>query len=493
MTRGHAKLEPLLLGCDEVGLDIALTQRSLYEFIKIAWQVVEPSRAFMDNWSIGAICEHLEAIQTKELTRLVINVPPGAMKSLSCAVFFPAWSWTMTPGTKFIFSSYADQVARRDSLRCRALYENPWYRARWGAKSQPVDSQWTATKFMNSAGGFRMATTVRGQVTGEHADVQVVDDPLKPLEVTGSLAVSKNALENVLMWWTETMSSRLVDFEKSARIIIMQRLHAGDLAGAMLKEAGGYEHLRLPMEYEQRLHCTTSIGFTDPRTEEGELLWPERFSPAAVEQLKHDLGPRGTKAQLQQDPTPSEGTVFMKDWLRFYTESAMPTQFGAMIQSWDATFKEAGSSYVVGQCWGVANGNYYLLGQVRKRMSFTDTCTAVKQMTVKWPKSLTKLVEAKANGNAIVDHLKSEISGFVLVEPQGGKEARAQAVEPLFAAGNVYLPDPAWQPWVSAYVEELLAFPAGSDDDQVDATTQALVYLHGKRIDRLRKAMENQR
>lgn len=490
MTSGVLDLDPFVLDVDDLRLERELGARSLYDFIQMAWPLVEPSRKFIEGWHLEAVCEHLEAALSGELTRLVINMPPGGMKSLACSVFFPAWAWSARPERKFIFASYADSVTKRDSLRCRNIIDSSWYKARWGHVFRARDNQWNIQKFSNDRGGFRMATTVSGQVTGEHADVQVVDDPIKPLEVSGSLAVSATALEKVLLWWNETMSSRLVDFKTSSRIIIMQRLHANDLAGAMLRE-DGYEHLMLPMEYESKRRCSTSIGFSDPRTEEGELLWPARFPPEAVDSIKKELGPRGAAAQLQQNPTPAEGTIYKRDWVRFYRQNEMPTFFSTMILSWDCTFKEAGTSFVVGQVWGCADSNYYLLDEVRKRMGFTETCNSLLAQSVKWPRAIGKLIEAKANGDAIVDHLKSKVSGLRLVEPEGGKEARAQAVEPLWAAGNVYIPDPTWQPWVGEWLEEILAFPSGTNDDRVDAMSQALVYLHSRKADKLRKAMAN--
>lgn len=487
---GYVDYDACLEGVDDVRLERELCQRSLYDFVQAAWHLIEPARPFIPGWHVEAVCEHLEAVLHGQITRLVINIPPGSMKSLACSVFFPAWAWAVRPEKKFIFASYADSVTKRDSLRCRNIIDSAWYRARWGHIFKPSEDNWNIQKFSNNQGGFRMATTVAGQVTGEHADVQVVDDAIKPLEVSGTMAVASTALEKALLWWNETMASRLVDFNKSARVIMMQRLHSNDLAGEALR-AGGYEHLMLPMVFEEKRRCSTSIGFTDPRTEDGELLWPARFTPEAVAKIKQELGPRGYQAQLQQNPTPAEGTIFKRDWLRFYRPGDMPEHWTAQVQSWDCTFKEAGSSYVAGQVWGTAGANYYLLDQVRDRMGFDATCRALVAQTKKWPRAIGKLVEAKANGDAIVDHLKSRVSGLRLVEPEGGKEARAQAVEPLWAAGNVYLPDPTWQPWVQDFIEELLAFPAGVNDDQVDAMTQALVHLHVSKARKLREAMAN--
>jgi predicted phage terminase large subunit-like protein len=455
-------------------VDRELSKQSLRYFVEVAFNQVEPSRKFLSNWHIDAICEHLEAVTRSQITRLVINVPPGSMKSLLTCVLWPAWVWTFRPESKWIFGSYALGISKRDNLRMRRLIESDWYKKRWGDGFEPLDDNWGAIKFVNDRAGYRLATSVGGTCTGEHADVQVVDDPIKPMDVAGTSAVTKTILSTCDTWWQETMASRLVDFEKSARVIIMQRLHTHDLAGLVLKE-GGYELLRLPMEFEPTERSYTSLGFKDPRTAEHELLWPERFTPDAVTRLKKELGSRGAAAQLQQRPTPLVGSLFMRKWIQYWRE--LPRNM-TLIQSWDCTFKEADTSdYVVGQVWGACGAQYYLLDQVRDRMSFSSTLRAIEALSAKWPMAHCKLIEAKANGPGVADVLKEKISGIVLVEPQGGKEARANAVEPLWEAGNVFLPDPEQAPWVNDFVEELVNFGSSIHDDQVDAMTQALMRL----------------
>lgn len=234
-----------------------LLTKSLHDFVRRGWHVVEPARPFKDNWHIGAICEHLQAVSAGQIKRLVINVPPGTMKSLTCSVFWPAWRWTHAPETKWIFASYGDPPAKRDSLRTRRLVESAWYRGLWGDVWRPQQADWGVVKFSTDRAGYRFYTTVAGAVTGEHADVQVVDDPLKPRELTGASSTRRGALERALTWWTETMSTRVTDAERSARVIIMQRLHESDLAGAMLL-TGEYNHLCLPM-HGTRLGCPVRV------------------------------------------------------------------------------------------------------------------------------------------------------------------------------------------------------------------------------------------
>lgn len=474
-----------------IALDRELSKQSLRHFVQIAWPQVEPSRDFLSGWHIDAICDHLEAVTKNQITRLVINVPPGSMKSLLCCVFWPSWVWTFKPGAKWIYGSYALGISRRDNLRMRRLIESEWYKSRWGNKFSPLDDNWGAIKFVNDQAGFRLATSVGGTCTGEHADVQVVDDPIKPMDVSGTSAVTKSVLRNCENWWQETMASRLVDFEKSARVVIMQRLHTHDLAGIVLKDEG-YEHLRLPMEYEADSPCVTGINFKDPRKEEGELLWPDRFPKAAVARLTKELGSRGAAAQLQQRPSPICGSLFKREWIQHW--KVMPARFTSVIQSWDCTFKDADTSdYVVGQVWGASGSQFYLLDQIREKMSFSATIKAIQMLSIKWPEAHLKLVENRANGAGVVDVLQDQITGLVLVDPRGGKESRANAIEPLWEAGNVFIPDPEKHSWVHDFIEELVTFGSNMHDDQVDAMTQALMRLqeYNQRLASFSASMNN--
>ncbi len=491
--------EEMLALSSDVDIDRELAARSFREYVEMAWPQVEPASPFMPNWHIDAICDHLEATKAMDITRLLINVPPGCSKSMLTTVLFPTWRWTDNPEWKAITTSYGEMPVERDCLRSRALLESHWWRERWGHQMRPMKSRWTKTYYRNEQGGFRLGATPGGQVTSEHANTHIYDDPLKPIEVTGSVHVSKAALEAAAQFETQTMATRFVDFATSVKIIVMQRLHEGDNAGRALQDEG-FVHLCIPMRYEPQIfvdggkcpikNCKAQHLFKDPRTEEGELLDPARKPEEAVARLEIELTPRGAAAQLQQRPSPAEGAIFKKHQIRYYRRADLP-KLQKLLQSWDMTFKQAGSSFVVGQVWGQAGADCYLLDQVRDRWGFSETCEQVRMLTVKWPKANRKLVEAKANGNAVVDALQSEIPGFVLVEPEGGKEARAHAVEPQFEGGNVWLPHPDEAPWVVGYVEEVLGFPAMVNDDQVDCTTQALVEMRDNALERLRRAMSS--
>jgi predicted phage terminase large subunit-like protein len=308
----------------------------------------------------------------------------------------------------------------------------------------------------------------------------VVDDPIKPKEVT------KQKLKACQDWWKHTMFSRARDQKTVRRICIMQRLHQDDLAGMFLAE-GGWEHLRIPMKFEPKEACSTS-RWKDPRVSDGELLWPEKFPDTVVKDLDK-MGQYVVASQYQQRPAPEAGNIFQRAWFQSYNPKSLPV-WDQLCQSWDCTFKDSDNAdFVVGQVWGRRGSSFYLLDEVRRRMNFQETVYAIKEMRRKWPKANAILIEDKANGPAVESVLGKEISGIVMVNPMGGKISRANAVQPFFEAMNVlhpaadYVDEEGDRPygWIDAHREELANFPTGSHDDRVDACTQALIWLAEKR------------
>jgi predicted phage terminase large subunit-like protein len=469
-------------------------RRSLLEFVVQAWPILEPSTPFVDGMHVRAICEHLQALTEGRLQNLIINVPPGHAKSLLTAVFWPAWVWIDQPGIRWLFASYSAQLSVRDSVKCRRLVESQWYQARWGERYQLTSDQNQKHRFENDRTGYRIATSVGGSATGERGDMVVVDDP-HSVDQAESDAERSAAVE----WWNGTMSTRLNDFRTGHKVVIQQRLHEADLTGDLLAK-GGFELLSLPAEYEPDGCYTTSIGWTDPRQERGELLWPQKIRRENLDQLKVTLGSYRYAGQYQQRPSPAQGGIFKRFWLRYWRPAHLdlppvqvrtsdgqilsieavpvPARFDTIIQSWDMAFKDlASSDYVVGQVWGALQADRFLLDQQRGRMDMPATKKAVQEMSQRWPKAATKLVEDKANGPAVVQELRHDIAGLIEVTPEGGKVARAHAVSPQAESGNIYLPHPAIAPWINAFIDELTVFPNGRNDDQVDAMTQALIRL----------------
>jgi len=476
-------------------LKMEMARRRLHEFVLQAWPLLEPATPFVEGMHVRAVCEHLQAVAEGRLRNLIINIPPGHAKSLLTAVFWPTWVWIDHPEARWLFSSYREPLATRDSVKCRRLIESGWYQQRWGDRYQLSGDQNQKNRFENTRTGYRVVVPMSAG-TGERGDYVVVDDP-HSVDQAASDTERRAAVE----WWNGSMATRLNDLSSGHKVVIMQRLHESDLTGDLLAK-GGYDLLCLPAEFEPERRCATSIGWSDPRQEAGELLWPEKVSRADLDGLKNTLGSYRYAAQYQQRPAPAEGGLFKRCWFRYWrpahlelppvpvrmadgtTQSiaavSLPEHFDQMVQSWDLAFKDLETSdYVVGQVWAARGADRFLLDQRRERMDMPRTMEAIRGMSAQWPRTAAKLVEDRANGPAVIATLQHEIAGLIAVNPEGGKIARAAAVSPQIESGNVYLPHPSIASWVEDLLEECVAFPHAAHDDQVDALTQALNRLQG--------------
>lgn len=395
------------------------------------------------------------------------------MKSLCVSVFWPVWEWITRPSTRWLFASYAEKLSIRDSIKCRRIIESAWYRARWGDAFRLVGDQNAKDRFENDKTGYRIATSVGGTATGEGGDILVADDPNKLEEIH-----SEAARLSVNRWLDEIWPMRRNDPTTSRMVIVQQRGHERDATGHLLAKDAGWELLKIPMEYKGK-KLVTSLGGYDPREKEGDLMWPERVNPETLIEMKKDLGRFGVAGQLQQEPEPEGGRIFMREHWKYY--KALPAKFDGIALSWDATFKGlSDSDFVAGQAWGWVGAMLYLIDRVKDRLSFTATLQAIINMRAKWPTAQAVLVEDKANGPAVIDVLKKKIPGMIAVEPEGGKLSRAYAAQPQQEAGNIWIPDPSIAPWVGDFVGECAAFPGAPNDDEVDAMTQ-FVNWHGRR------------
>lgn len=428
------------------------------------------------------------------------NVPPGSMKSRIVSVFLPAWVWLHWPSWRALFLSSNPRVALRDSVYCREVLRSEWYQKTFRPGWELADDQDAKGLYRNTSGGFRQAQGFSAKVTGDRFDAIIWDDPHDADDVHSALK-----RESVIERWDSAVANRLNDLRSSVRVGIMQRLHESDLSGHVLRQ-GGWEHLRLPMELEATTGCScpscargeTLIGWRDPRTSEGEVLHPARFTPEVLAS-ERARGSFYYAGQFQQRPAPAGGNMFPREWWRFWRpvgmspvrrpkgcDQTLPTVelapdvaamgFDEVVQSWDLTFKDSdGSDYVAGGVWGRKGADKFLLHRVWRRMSFTDSLRALRETAAAYPEARAIYVEDKANGPAVISALKGEIAGIVPVEPTGSKVARASAMQPQVEAGNVYLPEHA--DWLDDFIGEFDTFPRGAHDDQVDMTTQAIMKL----------------
>lgn len=528
---------------EEQAREMEECEADLRRFIEAGWHVLEPGRAFKGNWHIDAICEFLTAITRGQIRNGVINIPPRHMKSLGVSVFWPTWEWLQRPELRYIFGAYRTALTRRDNGKALRLIESPWFQKRWGHQVRIRKDARSKSYFENTRTGFRMATSVSGGVTGEGADRIIADDPHN-VKQAESLAIREGTIE----WWDGAMSSRGNDPKTVVKLVIMQRVHEHDTAGHVL-EQGGYEHLCLPAEFDNKrrsysvgtgrmLPGTDPLGrdraklledlkaegytldartnelrqlrFYDPRTGDGELLWPGHFGEEELAELKKRLGPYRAAGQLQQDPSPPEGGKLKRAWWRFWQyqgmslppvavklpkggyvrhpvhtlprtlEQGLAGLFHEAIQSWDMAFTGTEhSSFTVGQVWGRLGADKFLVDQHREQNDIVETLAAFRALTRRHPYVAAKLIENKANGPAVCQTLGREIAGILLVPPYGDKEARAIAVAPYIHSGNVFLPHPDMPgcEWVLGLINEAARFPLSTYKDQVDTLAQALLHF----------------
>jgi predicted phage terminase large subunit-like protein len=444
--------------------------RSLSGFIREAWHVVEPSITYVHGWHIDAICEHLEAITDGQIIRLLINVPPGTMKSLITGVFWPAWEWGPKgrPALRILGSSYSEDYAKRDNRRMRDLVTSDWYQALWGDTVKLTRSGEMA--FANTKTGFRQGVPF-SRLTGGRGDRVIIDDPHS---VDG--AESEAERLSTVRTFRESVPTRLNDPERSAIVVIMQRLHEADVSGTILSLGLGYEHLMLPMEFEPERRCKTSIGFEDPRTEDGELLFPARFPRHVVERDKIPLGSYAVAGQFQQRPAPRSGGMFQRG--DFEIVEAVPA--GAKrVRAWDfaASKPKPGKQpdWTVGLKMAHVDGVFYVEDVVRDRWSPGEVERNLKntasqdgvEVGIRMPQ------DPGAAGKADAATKIKLLAGYsAFAHPvTGDKATRATPASAQAEAGNVKL---VRAPWNDNFLSEVCTFPSGQFDDQVDAFADAL-------------------
>lgn len=495
----------------------------LYEFVKYFWPILEPKTKFVDGWAIRAICAHLEAVTRGDITRLLINVPPGFSKSLICNVFWPAWEMGPKgmPHLRYIAFSYAAYLTERDNAKFRDVITHKIYRDLWGDVFKATGIG--VVKVSTDKTGWKFASSVSGVGTGERGDRVLCDDPHSVGQ--GESDVIRN---KTVRWFDEAMSNRLNDMNKSAIVVIMQRVHEVDVSGFIIKKGAGYVHLCLPMEFDGR-KCRTYLGrdengrpiiWEDPRTEYYELAWPERYDDKSLAQFRNNSFLWA--GQYQQMPKPRGGGLFKDDWWQFIDvpQGSPPPPMDYVVASLDSAYtkneRNDPSGFTV---WGAYvderdNPKIMMLGAWRKHLEIhgsevvrepgeheLDYKVRCKKAwgLVEWVAHECKrhrvdmlLIEAKASGLSVAQEMQRLYSnegwGVELVNPEGDKYARAVAQIHLFADGIIGVPclreDPkdrnsALVPrdWAELVMEEMSFFPNGQYRDLTDSTTQAMKHL----------------
>jgi predicted phage terminase large subunit-like protein len=458
-----------------IELDRRACERSLAEFVRRSWHVLEPGQPYSHGWHIDAIADHLEAVTSGQILRLLMNVPPGTMKSLLTGVFFPAWEWgpKKLPHMRFMGASYKDSLAIRDNVKTRRLIQSDWYRERWGDGFAMIGDQNTKTKFENDKTGFREAMAFNS-MTGSRGDRVLLDDPLSV-----QMAKSDTERQTANDTFHEALPTRLNNPDTSAIIVIMQRLHESDVSGTILAGDYGYEHLMLPMEFEPERKCYTSIGFEDPRTEDGELLFEARFSRAIVDRDKKIMGSYAAAGQFQQRPAPREGGMFHRSW--FDTIRAIPsgTRF---CRGWDlAGSEEKDSAYTAGVKIGaMPDGRFVIANSVRDRLTAGGVEKLIRNTAISDGKPVMVSVpqDPGSAGKAVANYLIKALAGFNVRKSaeSGDKVSRAEPLSAQAEAENVLIlrtGDTVTDAWIEPYLDELCMFPNSKFKDQTDASSRA--------------------
>jgi predicted phage terminase large subunit-like protein len=461
----------------------AKAERNLMQFVRMMWPVVEPSQPFVDGWAMGAVAEHLEAVTAGQITRLLINVPPGFSKSMLTSVFWPAWMWgpKNLPSTRFMCASYSQDLTVRDNQRCRRILESPDFRAAWGGRFKLSSEQNAKVKFENDRTGWKFATSVAGLGTGERGDVFIVDDPhsVKAVEYDATRAAA-------LQWFSEVVPTRLNNASKSAIVVIMQRVHERDVSGLILSEKLAYDHLMIPMEFDSQHEflSKTSLGWMDPRRTDGELAWPERFSKEYLEtKLKPEMrawgGSYAEAGQLQQLPVPRGGGMFREEDFKF-VDAAPPG--GRVVRGWDLAATDGTenkhAAWTVGARLRLAGGAVYLEHVVREQAGEKRVREMIRHAADHDPEDCEQSIPQDPGqaGKAQKSHLARALHGrrFHFSLESGSKEDRARPLADQSQSGNFFL---VRGPWNEDFVKEAKLFPNGRYKDQIDAVSRAYARL----------------
>ena len=462
-----------LTAAELIAVEHELCKRSLAEFAKRAWPILEPATPLKWGWALDSICEHLEAVTRGEILRLLMNVPPGSMKSLLTGVIWPAWEWGPLgmPDKRYIGTSYKQDLAVRDSTKCRRLIQSGWYRNLWSITL--TGDQNAKTKFENDSTGFREAMAF-ASMTGSRVDRVIIDDPHSVKD-----ANSRKILADDVVTFREALPSR-VNNDESAIVIIMQRLAVGDVSDVALEL--GYQHLLIPMRYEsgRSLHA---VGKPDPRTCDGELMFPERFPEKQVAELETSLGPHASAGQLQQRPNPRGGRIIKTEWFGLYLQ--LPVIKSRTIYADTAQKTAERNDYSVFECWGKGDdGKLYLIDLIRGKWEAPEL---ERRAIAFWQKhkaaDMAKMgqlrqlkIEDKASGTGLIQGLKLKANLPVAgIQRTTDKYTRLLDVVGYIEAGQVSLPQDA--PFLSDFLAENESFSADDShafDDQIDPMIDAI-------------------
>jgi predicted phage terminase large subunit-like protein len=457
------------MNSQEVALFDELLRRDFVKFLHRSFLWLNPGATFLPNWHIRAIAYQLERVRRGEITRLIINLPPRYLKSITVSVAFSAFLLGLDPRRKIIAISYGDDLSAKHASDFRSVVNSTWYQR---AFREMRIARNTELEVMTTKRGFRKTTSVMGSLTGFGGNTVIIDDPQKPID-----AQSEPRRNGVNQWLTNTLVSRLDNKQTSAIIIVMQRVHMDDLSGFLINSPEKWEVLSLPAIAVE--DASIPIGpneYYDRKA--GEALHPEHESIETLRKLELTLGPDVFAAQYQQSPVPAGGAMIKRPWLRYYDEIPKDISYSRIIQSWDTAAKDgAQNDWSVCTTWLVTEENYYLLDLVRDRFEYPLLRDTAIELAKRF-KPDEILIEDASTGTALAQELRDNANCYVNpIKIDHDKVGRLYVQQGKFAAGRVWFPRNArFLPELEA---ELLTFPQSRHDDQVDSVSQALAYDGG--------------
>jgi predicted phage terminase large subunit-like protein len=434
-------------------------------FVHKVFNTLCPGQGYVRSWHIEAIIWQLERVRRGEIRRLIINMPPRSLKSITASVAFPAFVLGHDPTRRIICVSYSGDLAKKHANDFRAVLESPWYRTTFPTtRIGPYKN--TETEIELTARGFRLATSVGGTLTGRGGDIIIIDDPLKPDD-----AFSESKRTGANQWFANTLLSRLDDKRTGAIVLVMQRVHMDDLTGFLLAHPDEWTVLSLPAIAEFEETIPHADGSAHRRV--GEALSPQREPLPVLEALKLQIGGDAFSAQYQQAPVPPGGAMVKRHWVKQYRDPPPENEQYLTLQSWDTASKGGpDNDWSVCTTWIVTHDmRWYLLNVWRRRVDYPALKAAVRDLAKSWRASRV-LVEDAGAGISLVEELRGRVSGIIAVRPTGDKASRMAVASAKFEAGQVFFPESAhWLPDLEA---ELYAFPGSRHDDQCDSISQAL-------------------
>lgn len=425
---------------------------------------------FVPAWHVRAMCFELDNLLSGENTRLVINVPPRHLKSITVAVAFVAYVLGKRPEAKIIVASYGLDLARKHSEDCRRVMQADWYKRAFPNTRLSRKSN-TADDFRTTEGGGRKAVSLGGAVTGHGADYIIIDDLLKAQD-----AASEVELQRAQDFIEGTLLSRFNKPAEGRIVMIAQRLHEMDPSGYLL-DKGTYRHLNLPAIAEEDERIAIGRGRVHQRTK-GDALFAENMGLDTLARLRKELGAATFNCQYQQNPVAPDGSPLRWDCFGTYDTQGKRSDYHLVVQSWDTGMSsDPRSDFSVCTTWGFRDRCWHLLHVFRDQLDFPDLKRKAFALCDAWEADRV-LVEDAASGKSLLQEFRnSDYLNLHSITPHADKEIRFNAACAPVEEGFVFLPRDA--SWLRSFKRELQSFPRGRNDDQVDSFSQFLNWTKG--------------